>query len=183
MFQNKGYCACFSVKSPFFLYGRQPSAKRLVEINRYIKIIVVKQINELLDEKYKPDIFWFDGHWKIKSKYAKNKIHELLLKIKKEGIIINDRVPEDSLNLVDFKNVTDRYIPEEKIENWEHVNTIGYSWGYNKEQTEKDYKTKEELKNLYNKVTELGGKFLLNLGPNKDGEICEFENEKLDFLN
>ena len=77
----------------------------------------------------------------------------------------------------------DRHIPTEiPSVPWEHVNTIGLSWGRNKYQEEKDYKGGIELYELYKKVRSLNGKFLLNIGPNPDGTLDLYELKSLiDF--
>jgi alpha-L-fucosidase len=66
---------------------------------------------------------------------------------------------------------------------WQHINTIGYSWGYNKMQNKTDYKSKNEIYNLYNQVNNLGGTFLINLGPNENAEIIKEELEALNFYD
>jgi alpha-L-fucosidase len=65
---------------------------------------------------------------------------------------------------------------------WQHVNTIGYSWGYNKEQKKNDYKSKEEIRSLYQQIQELGGMFLMNLGPDIEGNIISEELESISNL-
>jgi alpha-L-fucosidase len=69
-----------------------------------------------------------------------------------------------------------RYIPSEKLNiKWQHVNTIGYSWGHNKMQVSTDYKSGNQIYLLYLKVTDLGGDLLLNIGPTINGDIVEEE--------
>ncbi len=74
-----------------------------------------------------------------------------------------------------------------KLENnqiYQHVNTIGLSWGRNNEQKEKDYKTGEELYQLYKKVRKFDGSLCLNLGPNSDGSFDKNEvNSLLNFYS
>ena len=58
----------------------------------FIDTILVPQINEL--KKYTPDIWWFDGHWNIKTLYAKNTIDKIIFNLlKTKDIWINDRIP------------------------------------------------------------------------------------------
>ena len=42
-------------------------------------------------------------------------------------------------------------------------------------QRKENYKDEKELINLYNKINELGGELLLNLGPTSNGDICDEE--------
>ena len=46
-------------------------------------------------------------------------------------------------------------------------------------QNKSDYKTKNEIYELYNQVNNLGGTFLINLGPNENADIIEEELEAL----
>ncbi len=149
----------------------------------FIKNVIKPQINELI--KFKPQIWWFDGHWEIKTDHAKREITSICKQLVDLGCRINDRIPmehfenyEKKQNIVEV--FEDRYIPVIKPEKcWEHINTIGISWGYNGQQEEEDYKSGRKLYDLYKKITEMNGKFLLNIGPDRDGNIDEFESKSL----
>lgn len=150
----------------------------------YLDNTVKVQIKELLE--YKPDIWWFDGDWECKTVYARNTIQDLIKLIKKKNhsALINDRVGqkiEDKLPPGStFRNFEDRFIPSSipKLE-WEHVNTVGNSWGYNKYQPKEFYKSGKELYAMYKKVNDLGGKFLINIGPDKNGKPDKNELKSL----
>lgn len=156
-------------------------------IKSYVDSVMYPQVLELI--KYRPDIWWFDGDWNCKSQYSIKKIEQLCDLIRKDNLdaLINDRLGKNDkfkdpnfLGKASYRVYQDRFIPSKKPEvPWEHINTIGMSWGRNKCQTKKDYKTPEELLALYNKVTSMNGRFLLNLGPNNDGTLDEFEVETL----
>jgi alpha-L-fucosidase len=101
--------------------------------------------------------------------------------MKTKNILVNDRIGKDNISEASYRVFSDRYIPKEKLDGvkWQHINTIGYSWGYNKMQNKSDYKTKNEIYELYNQVNNLGGEFLINLGPNENAEIIKEELEAL----
>lgn len=141
------------------------------------------QLEELL--VYKPDYIWFDGDWKIKQKNILTQIKIIVESMIKKNITINDRIGSNNHNLASYRVFKDRFIPEKKINGviWQHVNTIGYSWGFNKMQNKNDYKTKEEIYNLYKQVNELGGMFLINFGPNSNADIIKEEQDALKLLN
>lgn len=154
----------------------------------YVLNIMCKQMDELIG--YNPDVFWFDGHWSCKTKFCIEKINEICNKIKTNNpnVMINDRIPRndkkyENLNFLGnatYRVYSDRCIPDVKPDvKWEHINTIGYSWGRNKEQKECDYKSGNELYNLYSKVCNMNGNFLINLGPNKNGILDENEIKSL----
>lgn len=44
---------------------------------------------------------------------------------------------------------------------------------------EKDYKKGQNCFSLYKRIKDLGGKYLLNLGPDKDGELDSMEVKSL----
>ena len=146
----------------------------------FISNIITPQIREL--SVYKPMIWWFDGHWEIKTVYAKDYIMKLCKIIKNENVIINDRIPDT--DYASYRVYEDRYIPVIKKlnEQWEHINTIGLSWGYNKQQKKSDYKNGQELYQLYQKVREKGGRFLLNIGPDEHGNVDVNEMNSLNEL-
>ena len=160
----------------------------LMEFNKRVTIdflndIVIPQINEL--RKYKPDIWWFDGNWEFTTQYAKQVMKDISDKLKKDNsdVLINDRIIGGN-----YKNYSDRYIPSEinppilseQDKFWESIQTIGNSWGYCKVQEKEDYKSGKDLKEIYDKIKEFNGKFLLNLGPKPDGS---FDGNEIKSLN
>lgn len=158
----------------------------------YINQVVRPQIDEL--KQYNPDIWWFDGDWEAKSKYAIEFIHDTTLQLRNlnNKVEINDRTKDSPHST--YYNYADRYIPDQLIDNaehhrcakhindWEHINTIGISWGYNCTQEHQDYKTGQELYDLYQLVKRRGGKFLLNIGPEYDGKLDPTEELSLNQL-
>jgi alpha-L-fucosidase len=156
---------------------------------KYINMIVKPQIAELA--LYQPDIWWFDGDWKCTTKFAKSSINEIVVDLKRQNpmVEINDRIAlEDKTNVNSLGSATyrvygDREIPKEKpLVPWEHINTIGYSWGRNHDQQSHHYKTGSHLYDLYQSVCQKGGRLLLNLGPNSDGTLDRYEVESLKAL-
>lgn len=147
---------------------------------KYFNDYCVNQLNELC--KYNPNYIWFDGHWKITQKSIK--INDLLTHIKQQKIIINDRIKKFTLDDDDFRVYSDRFMPEEKLDvRWQHVNTIGYSWGYNKEQKHEHYKNNEEIMQIYKEVTAKGGHLLLNIGPMINGDLQANELEVITNIS
>ena len=151
----------------------------------YMKNVIKPQISELIS--YEPDIWWFDGDWKCSSQFSKKLISEIVshLKVINPKVEINDRIcleNKDSnyLGLSTYRVYSDRHIPHD-VPNvpWEHINTIGLSWGYNHFQRKQDYKSGADLYDLYKQVREKGGRFLLNLGPDRNGELDPDEVQSL----
>lgn len=151
---------------------------------KYFNDFCVQQINELL--LYHPKYMWFDGDWKITQKSIQHSIRNIAVNMKNRGIIINDRlgITDGDYSICDYRVFSDRYMPTEKIDiKWQHVNTVGYSWGYNKQQQGADYKNGKQLYELYNKTVEMGGEFLINIGPDSDGNIVKNEMEAIEYLS
>ena len=161
----------------FGIYYSWIEFKQSLTIN-YLKTTVSNQIDELIE--YKPDIFWFDGQWDIKTQFAKGFIKDTNDKIRKKlpNVLINDRI----IGKYDFKSF-EKQMPESGEKNWEYIDTIGLSWGRNKEQTKNDYKSPQELKELYAKAQKLGAsRFTLNMGPDHLGNLDIYEKETLRLL-
>jgi alpha-L-fucosidase len=140
------------------------------------------QLNELL--AYNPSIIWFDGQWKITQLSIVKKIKVLSRYLKLNNIKTNDRIPYQSRNDYYYQVGPDRCIPASKPNtNWQHVNTVGLSWGYLEELPKSLYKTGKELYELYEKVDDLEGDFLINIGPEGNGDICQYERNALTDLS
>jgi alpha-L-fucosidase len=146
----------------------------------YFRNFCIPQLEELM--KYNPNYMWFDGDWKITQKTVESQIKDIVKVMKSKNIIVNDRIGKNNTDLSSYRVFSDRFIPDQKLENWQHINTIGYSWGYNKTQEHEDYKTKKDLSDLYKKVTNLGGTFLINLGPDENAQIVPEESNALEFM-
>lgn len=158
----------------------------------YINTIVKPELDEL--KQYNPDIWWFDGHWNIKSKTAQTFVSDYVKELKREYplVQINDRLGEeyktrkedlDWLGDATFRNFEDRYVPSRRpTVPWEHITTIGLSWGRNLQQQKQDYKTGEMLYESYKMITDLGGRFLINLGPDAQGNLDPNEVESLNVF-
>uniref|UniRef100_A0A6C0BC88 alpha-L-fucosidase n=1 Tax=viral metagenome TaxID=1070528 RepID=A0A6C0BC88_9ZZZZ len=145
----------------------------------YFERTCIPQITELLH--YGPQMFWFDGDWMIKQKTIIDYIRQIIFLIRNNNIIVNDRITKElakelsSYKVGGLDKSTNRSFPSQYTHNWQHINTIGLSWGYNSMQEPKDYKNGLELMKLYQKTVSLGGNLLLNIGPKHDGSLDENE--------
>ena len=150
---------------------------------KYFEEYCVPHLDELM--KYEPNYMWFDGDWKITQKSIQLEIRKIVETMKARNILVNDRIGKNNYDMASYRVFSDRYIPTENAEGiqWQHINTIGYSWGYNKMQNKSHYKNKNEIYDLYNEVSKLGGTFLINWGPNDNAEIISEETEALDLLS
>jgi len=157
----------------------------------YLNNVIIPEINEL-KQNYNPDIWWFDGHWKLESQIANSTVDAIVKDLRRfnPGVEINDRIVKkmDNPNVLGsatYRVYEDRTLPSETpLVPWEHINTLGLSWGLNLEQEEaKDYKTQKQIIDLRDKVFSLGGKLLLNLGPDANGNLDQNEVLSLKYIN
>ncbi len=125
------------------------------------------QLQELAD-KYNPDLWWFDGDWEHSAEeWQADKIRTILL-TKNPNVIINSRLqgrgdyatPEQGPPVLR---------PEAKY--WELCYTMNDSWGY--QQNDTNYKTPQQLLDVFVDCISQGGNLLLDIGPKADGTIPE----------
>ncbi|MCB9208902.1 MAG: alpha-L-fucosidase [Ignavibacteriales bacterium] len=123
------------------------------------------QLNEL-GENYSPDLWWFDGDWEHNAEeWQADKVRSTLLG-NNPNAIINSRLqgrgdyetPEQGPPVVR---------PEAKY--WELCYTMNDSWGY--QHNDKDYKTPQQLLDVFVDCISQGGNLLLDIGPKADGTI------------
>jgi len=158
------------------------------EFNRSCTKVFLNEVMKPHFEKllsYEPDLLWFDGHWALTTKIAASTVHELVVnaRLRFPNLEVNDRLPDaqfksdkNYLGDASYRVYEDRALPAERpAVPWEHVNTIGLSWGYNTQQRDSDFKTGVQLDTLRGRVVELGGRVLLNLGPKANGDLEERE--------
>lgn len=143
--------------------------------------ICVPQLRELVS--YNPSMIWFDGDSSIKTKYIIQKVAEIASYLKSIGIIINDRICSENKSLASFLVGPDRSVYgglNGITIQWQHITTIGLSFGYNRDQEKRDFKTGQQLYEMLVNITNTGGNLLLNVGPKHDGALDEREEASLN---
>jgi alpha-L-fucosidase len=150
---------------------------------KYLRNVLIPQLRELA--RYEPDILWLDGGWNVKTQVATREILKVLEEYRAKGVEINDRVSSsikeyadpNYLGISTFRNYEDRALPREKPRVlWEHVTTLGYSWG---RMEDDEYRSVKEIAKTLRRVKELGGRVLMNLGPDGEGRLREEEVERM----
>ena len=127
-----------------------------------------------LSSKYNPDLYWFDGDWEHSSaEWEAPKVRDIILEKNPQAIInsrLNDQgdyaTPEQGMPITRPK---DRY--------WELCMTMNDSWGFQK--NDHNYKTSDQIIEIFADVIGNGGNLLLDIGPKADGTIPE---EQVDIL-
>ena len=141
-------------------------------------------VKELINT-YKPDILWTDGEWDYNETDLDSR--QLLSWIynespNKESIVVNDRWAKGTRG----KHggfYTSEYGSDSEIISadhpWEECRGMGFSFGYNRAEGLKEYKSADDLIEMLAKTTARGGNFLLNVGPSADGRIPLIMQERL----
>lgn len=150
------------------------------DINKYADYQLA-QIRELLTNYGDICVAWFDGGGSFQNadRYGLLKGDEMvsLIRSLQPDCLINNRIGGDKW---------DYGTPEQKIpgeiqdQAFETCMTIGKKWGYNKLDT--NYKSSQTLiRNLID-IAHKGGNFLLNVGPNAEGQIIPAHVERLSAM-
>ncbi len=140
------------------------------------------QIEELMTGYGRVDILWLDGGW-VRPYPPLDKSLKGLLKMPHNQDIDMPRIAamarkhQPGLIVVD-RTVTGRYenyrtpeqeVPEKPLDYvWETCMTMGNSWSY---VPNDKYKSTNRLIHLLVDIVSKGGNFLLNIGPNAEGEL------------
>jgi len=126
------------------------------------------QVKELI-EKYDTDILWFDGDWAdYWTVEDGNDLYQYIRGLKPE-IIIYNRVSKRKIFKKDFGTPEQEHPGESLDHYWEACYTMNDSWGFKIKDT--DWKNPEEVYEKLQDINGKGGNFLLNVGPDGNGEI------------
>jgi len=131
------------------------------------------QMKELRDQ-FNPDLWWFDGDWEHNAEEWGIDSIKTLLTQKNPAVIFNSRLrgkgdyatPEIGLPV---------YRPKDLY--WELCMTSNDSWGF--QQNDTNYKTPQQVIDIFVDCISKGGNLLLDIGPKADGTIPE---EQYDLL-
>lgn len=157
------------------------------------KAFTRNQLLELLDNYPQIKGLWFDGSWDVAWVYNAAWVDSLGLELREKhpGLIIGSRFRSDEYgnrhedangNLIDdFDQRFERNLPNDWNEtngfDWECVMTIPENqWGYHRDWSWTYVKTPYELIEMAVKAISLDGNFVINFGPDGDGNIREEES-------
>jgi alpha-L-fucosidase len=133
--------------------------------------------------RYKPAIIFSDGEWDMPGEDWKSP--ELLAWLfndspVKDDVVVNDRWGKGSRHKHGGYWTTEYTAGLDTGGHpWEESRGMGFSYGYNRAETLKDYRTDRELILMLVDLVSRGGNLLLDIGPTGDGRIPVVMEERL----
>ncbi len=123
------------------------------------------QLKEL-KKNYNPDLWWFDGDWEHNAEeWQIDKTRSILIKDKPE-VIFNSRLCGNG----DYETPENGPpVLRPKANYWELCLTMNDNWGY--QQNDKNYKSPQQIIDIFVDCISKGGNLLLDIGPKADGTI------------
>lgn len=136
--------------------------------------------------RYRPSIIFSDGEWDMPSTEWKSP--ELLAWLYNESpvrdeVIVDDRWGKETRHKHGGYFTTEYAAGlADSSHPWEESRGIGYSYGYNRAERLKDYRTDRELILMFVDLVSRGGNLLLDIGPTADGRIPVIMEERLTHM-
>lgn len=133
------------------------------------------QLQEL-GERFKPDLFWFDGSWEPAQELWKFKQLRKQLHTWSPGVVLNARMG----GYGDYETPEQGIPTVAPVGPWEFCMTLNDSWGY--QPKDKNYKSARQIIRTFAEVIGMGGNLLLDIGPKADGTIPPQQVRLLETL-
>lgn len=149
---------------------------------RYVTEHMHPQFKDVVS-KYKPAIIFSDGEWDLTSQEWKSP--ELLAWLfndspVRDEVVIDDRWGKDTRHKHGGYFTTEYTAGLEDVTHpWEESRGMGFSYGYNRAEQLKDYRTGRELILMLADLVSRGGNLLLDIGPTADGRIPVIMQDRL----
>jgi alpha-L-fucosidase len=154
----------------------------LSDKKRYVAEHMMPQFKDVVTHA-KPSIIFSDGEWELGSDEWRSP--ELLAWLfnesaVKDEVVIDDRWGKDTRHKHGGYYTTEYTSGMQSgTHPWEESRGMGYSYGYNRMETVRDYHTDRELLLMLIDIVSRGGNLLLDIGPTADGRIPVIMEERL----
>ena len=154
----------------------------LSDRKRYVAEHVFPQFKDVVNHA-KPSIIFSDGEWEMTS--AEWRSPELLSWLFNESpvageVVVDDRWGKDTRHRHGGYYTTEYTSGMQQAQHpWEESRGMGFSYGFNRMETLKDYHTERELLLMLIDIVSRGGNLLLDIGPTADGRIPVLMEERL----
>ncbi|MBQ6646946.1 MAG: alpha-L-fucosidase [Clostridia bacterium] len=153
--------------------GWQPDRRNEIpkELTDYEHAIVRGQVRELLTRYGKIDLIWFDGKWQYILKEEDIRAYQ-------PDIVIG-RGEDTNFATTECRIPTEEEYRENFEGNWwEFCGELNCCWGYTR-RDEHTVKSLETLTEWFTNVRSHGGNFLINMGPDSEGDFTKLEYTRL----
>lgn len=141
------------------------------ELTDYEHAMVRGQVRELLTNWGRIDLIWFDGKWR-------HILDEAKIRALQPGIVIGRGDDTDFATTECRLPTQEEYEAEFRGRWWEYCGELNCCWGYTK-RDEHTVKSLDDLLKWYNFTHERGGNFLINMGPDAEGDFTKLEYQRL----
>jgi len=154
----------------------------LSDKKRYIDEHMFPQFKDVVT-RYKPSLIFSDGEWDLTS--AEWRSPELLAWLFNESpvkgeVVIDDRWGKETRHHHGTYFTTEYAAGlDNSTHPWEENRGMGFSYGYNRMEKLKDYRSERELILMLTDLVSRGGNLLLDIGPTADGRIPVVMEERL----
>jgi len=153
----------------------------LTDRKKYVEEYYFPQFKELVT-KYKPEFIFADGEWTAGEDTWRPK--EMLRWLFNESVVRGTIVTNDRFGAMRRKHGPvysseyggGNFAPSHP---WQEDRGIGRSYGYNRNETVKEYNSRRDLLYMLTKVAGNGGNLLLCVGPLADGTIPDLQRQRL----
>ena len=157
------------------------------DFDRYVGYMK-EQIRELISGKYgKIGILWFDGEWEESWTHERGLDLAKFVRSIDPDIIINNRVDKGRSGMAGMNGAGDWAgdygTPEQEIPStgisgdWETCMTMNDTWGFKSD--DHHWKSADEMIRMLCDIASKGGNFLLNVGPQANGQIPQASIDRL----
>lgn len=154
----------------------------LSDKQRFVTEHLFPQFKDVVNH-VKPAIIFSDGEWELTS--AEWHSPELLAWLYNDSpvadhVVVDDRWGKDTRHKHGGYYTTEYTSGmQEAAHPWEESRGMGYSYGYNRMETLRDYHTGRQLVLMLIDIVSRGGNLLLDIGPRADGHIPVVMEERL----
>ncbi|CAH1772252.1 unnamed protein product [Owenia fusiformis] len=174
------YHSLYEWFNPYYLDDKANNFKT----QSYVREKMLPEMYDLV-QRYKPDIFWSDGHHKNNHSYFNSTQFVAWLYNEspvKDTVIVNDRWGMDvECKHGGYLTCSDKFNPGHVMERkWENCMTIDQeSYGYRRNAKVNDYFDINGILKIVAETVSCGGNVLINIGPTADGRIPPVFEERL----
>ncbi|MDQ6698818.1 MAG: alpha-L-fucosidase [Acidobacteriota bacterium] len=157
----------------------------LADRKRYVSEHMFPQFKDVVTHA-KPALIFSDGEWEMPSSdWHTPELMAWLLNESpvRDTVVINDRWGKDTRHKHGGYYTTEYTSGLQQSNHpWEESRGMGFSYGYNRMETLKDYRTERELVMMLIDIVSRGGNFLLDIGPTADGRIPVLMEDRLTAM-